>query len=570
MVNVSEATKNAFRSDAAHTEIEIVFPDDNITLRNEDLVSGSFNYKEILESSENLTFTGCNASSLEFECFDLIVDLTGKWVEAYITCDNTDRVPVFKGYVDKVTNMTHEQFSLQFTAYDAMKKINELDVTEWYNNLSFPTNIKALRDSFFNYCSNTIRVTQANDTLTNDFLVVDKTIENETIKGEDIIKPICQLNGSFGRINREGVFEYVHFETGRETIYPAEDLFPRNQLYPEVNNDSEVVHKSAYTTIKFENYRVSAISKIQLVDKDGAIAATAMAGSSNTQGINLDDTLYPKDTIYPAEDIYPSDGGNEFTISNNPFLWGRSSEELTQVANNLLNTIGNLWYIPMDLQAIGLPYVQCGDFITASARRSIVYSYVLERTLKGDQYLTDNYISRGDRKQPEYKQTLQDQIDATNDHLSDEVERSTKEDEIHAERIQANYIKCQEIEADVGNFKELTAENFRADRARIGTIEANYVTTAVLTATVANIERLIANEISAVNIRCDSLDAEYASLRTIVANKISTNELGSRIAELSYVTINGNLVYEHKYVGWRTKKIKMGDGSWLTIEYLGS
>ena len=536
MLNVSESTKDAYRIDYSHKELEIRFPIDGIVLKNEDIVSETVSLKETLESSQNLTFTGCNASVFEFECFDLITDMEGRYVEAYITADHTEEIPIFKGYVDKITNRTHEQFTIKMTAYDVMKKINEIDMTDWYNSLTFPISIKDMRDSFFAECGKHFSVTQANDNLVNDLLYVDKTIEKETINGSDIIKPICELNGSFGRINRQGVFEYVHLETGRETLYPAEDLYPKNQLYPEINNDSETIHKAYYETVKFENYRVSAISKVQLADKNGTVVAEAHSSWANMQGINLEETLYPSEFIYPADDIYPSDGGNVFTISNNPLIFGKTGQELENVAMNLLNKIAGLWYIPMQVNAIGLPYLECGDFVIISARRSIVYSYIFTRTLKGIQALKDEYESEGDKQQPVYKENLQTSVLKNEESIHNEEDRAKSAEEGLGNDIQATNIRCTNIESDVGKFKELEAEHFRANQAEINYIRANYVTTETLDAQVANINTLIANEIRAVNANIDTVNAIAVNAQTIAASKVTAQEVSSIVASFGYVT----------------------------------
>ncbi len=51
MLNVSESTKDAYRIDYSHKELEIRFPIDGIVLKNEDIVSETVSLKETLESS---------------------------------------------------------------------------------------------------------------------------------------------------------------------------------------------------------------------------------------------------------------------------------------------------------------------------------------------------------------------------------------------------------------------------------------------------------------------------------------------------------------------------------------
>ena len=67
------------------------------------------------------------------------------WIEVDLTAEDTETVPLFRGYIEDQTNPSHEQNTMEITAYDALKKINEADVTNWYNGLSFPITISSLK-----------------------------------------------------------------------------------------------------------------------------------------------------------------------------------------------------------------------------------------------------------------------------------------------------------------------------------------------------------------------------------------------------------------------------------------
>ena len=64
--------------------------------------------------------------------------LEGMWIEADIKADNTETIPLFRGYISEATNQTHEEYTAVIRAYDALYKINKTDVTSWYNSLTFP------------------------------------------------------------------------------------------------------------------------------------------------------------------------------------------------------------------------------------------------------------------------------------------------------------------------------------------------------------------------------------------------------------------------------------------------
>ncbi|MBQ1295519.1 MAG: hypothetical protein IIY21_15855, partial [Clostridiales bacterium] len=495
MIKVTDATKAAWKSDAAHKEIEIRIPEADITLSNEDIVSESLELKEAIESSGNLSFQGCIAASLKVECFTLVDDtLEGMWIEADIIADNTQTIPLFRGYISEVTNQSHEEFTTVIRAYDALYKINNTDVTSWYNGLSFPMTVQAFRNSFFNR----VGVTQVADYLTNDGITIQKTIEDKVIMGAKIIKAICQINGRFGRISRTGRFEYVHLTEAAEALYPAEDLYPDDDIYPSDENAVDNVLKAHYSAISFENYRVASIDKVQVIDKSGQIAASAGSGT------------------------------NIFTLKDNPLVWGLSSANLQAVVRNLYNTVQGLWYTPSEVKCVGLPYVECGDFVLMSARLSIIRSYVLSRTLKGIQAITDSFSADGDRKLPPYVPDVKTQVNANSQAITTEAntrqsqinaEANTRQSQINAEaNTRQNQINAVNVRCDSLNAKDAQIESLVATKASITDLNATNANVSNLTARAANIESLVATKASIAQ-----LNATNATIAHVNSQLVNTN-----------------------------------------------
>lgn len=541
MYSVNDETKSTYKSDSSHKELEIRIPDANIVLTNEDIVTESLELKEAIENSGNLSFQGCIASSLKFECFNLVDEtLEGKWIECDITADETETIPLFRGYISEVTNATHEEFTTVIRAYDALYDINNKDVTAWYNNLTFPMSIQALRNSFFQF----VGVTQAVDYLPNDGISVQKSIEDKVIMGATIIKAICQINGRYGRISRTGLFEYVHLVEGTEALYPREDLYPDDDIYPADENALESVSKAYYSQISFENYRVAPITKVQLIEKSGQIAATYGTGT------------------------------NIFTLKDNPLIWGLSAQLLQSVANNLFNTIQGLWYTPSQIECVGLPYVECGDFVLMTARRSIIRAYVLARTLKGIQILNDSYQADGDRYQPTYVPDIQTQTNANAQNISNETERAssaeraeatTRQKQINSEastrqsQINAVNVRCDNLSA-----KDAQIENLVATKASISDLNATNANVSNLSARTANVENLVATKAS-----ISDLNAANARISNLQATKLSTGSLSSAISNLSRVEIHGYLIVGDYNARWMSKSVALPGGGTTTINYLG-
>lgn len=502
MISVSQTTKDAYKSDASHKMLVVRIPGAGITLTNEDILADSLELKEAIESSDNLSFQGCIASSFKVECFNLVDDtLVGERIEADITADDTQTIPLFRGFISEVTNTTHEEFTTTIRAYDALYRINNKDVTAWYNSLSFPISIINFRNSFFNH----VGVTQVADYLPNDGVTIQKTIDDKIIVGEKIIKAICQINGRYGRINRSGLFEYVHLVEGVEALYPREDLYPDDDIYPAAENALDNVAKAYYKDISFENYRVLPITRVQLVNKDGTIAASAGSGT------------------------------NIFTVENNPLVWGLNASALSAVATNLYNTIQGLWYTPAQVDCVGLPYVECGDFVMMAARRSIVRAYVLTRTLKGIQILEDSYSADGDRQQPVYIPNVQTQTNANAVAITTETTRattaerneaSTRQSQINSEAsTRQSQINAVNIRCDNLSTKDAQIENLVATKASISDLQATNANVSNLNARVANVQSLVATKAS-----ISDLNATNARVSNLEANRITVNTIDSRIS----------------------------------------
>lgn len=552
MYSVNDNTKNAYKSDASHKELVVRIPAANITLENEDLIADSLELKESIESSGNLSFQGCIAASFKIECFNLVDEtLEGMWIECDITADETETIPLFRGYISEVTNATHEEFTTVIRAYDALYQISSEDVTSWYNSLTFPISVINMRNSFFNY----VGVTQVADYLPNDSLAVQKTIEDKVIVGSRIIKAICQVNGRFGRISRAGLFEYVHLTEATEALYPREDLYPDDDIYPADENALDNVTKAHYKSIEFENYRVAVINKVQIIDKEGQIAATSGSGT------------------------------NTFTLKDNPLVWGLAANTLRNVATNLLNTIQGLWYTPAHVECVGLPYIECGDFVLMSARRSIVRAYVLSRTLKGIQNLYDSYDADGDRTLPVYVPDTTTKVNANAQNITNETvrattaerteattrqnqinaEASTRQSQINAEastrqsQINAVNVRCDNLVA-----KDAQIENLVAQKANISDLNATNATVSNLSARVANVQSLVANKAN-----ISDLNATNARVGNLEATKLSVNSLSSAISNLSRVEIHGYLIVGSYNARWISRDVATPGGGSATITYLG-
>ena len=253
------------------------------------------------------------------------------------------------------------------TAYDALKKINEADVSSWYDTLlpndDSTTTLKAMRDSFFSHFG----VTQKTVILPNDTMPIKKTYV-KPLSGATVIKDICEANGVFGHINRKGQFVYLDIVWNTTPLYPSDDLYPSNTLYPSDGFNrvmSMADSDGGYISGEFENYSVQKIDELEILSEAGDVGQTIGSGT------------------------------NIYTIQDNALFFGMDAAQLTLYGTKIFDAIKNATYTPYELEALGSPCYEVGDGIVCQTYNGIIKSYILRRTLSGIQALTDLYSAYG-------------------------------------------------------------------------------------------------------------------------------------------------------------------------------
>lgn len=381
MINISDKDKEIWRSDSIHKNLVIRFPNKNITLGNEDLLEESFELTETIEDSTELSFTGCHASHIEFECSAFAVDVRNERIEVSLIAEGAAEMPLFKGYVDEQKRKDYEDETCTIIAYDEFSKLKSLDVAEWYEGLSFPMTLMAFRTALAQH----IGLDMVQTELIFDSLQIEKTITADTIFASTLIKSICQLNGVFGRINREGKLEFASLPSGKDVyLYPGETLFPGN-IFPGSHKEydpreKEDIEKARYTNITHEGFKVDYIDKVQIHEMEGDIGG-----------------------------IYGS-GTNAYIVENNWLTFGRTGSELDSMAQTLYEKVSEYTYMPCEIECIGLPYLECGDVVEADTAKNHVFAYILSRTLKGIQALEDTYTAEGDKLRSKYVADVHEEL----------------------------------------------------------------------------------------------------------------------------------------------------------------
>lgn len=416
----------------------------NQKIDNSMLEVGTFSLEESLCSESELKFGACEANCVKFTARNTAGSINGRTISISETVDGDSENPMLYGVFKVASDVpTADRTKRQITAYDAMYDIINSDVKAWYAGLSFPMTLKQFRDSFFAY----LGIEQAVATLPNDSMTVNKTIvatqtddssavtEESSISGKTVVTAICEINGCFGNINRDGKFEYVFLKAIASALYPAEDLFPADNLFPsDANTESMTGH---YITFDYEDFQSKAITQLEIKtsnDNAGAIVGTA---------------------------------GNNYSITGNFLVSDKTGAELEQIANNLLPIMAQAAYTPIkSCTCVGNPCLTLGEPIRFNTTREIVETYLLQRTLTGVQSKRDSISAQG-------TQTHSAKVNSIRETL-ESVERRTGKLERNADHLQSTY---EDLEEQTNTkfeqtTKSIVAEVNRAQKAE-GQLDAS-------------------------------------------------------------------------------------------------
>lgn len=198
-----------------------------------------------------------------------------------------------------------------------------------------------------------------------------------SITGRDVVRSLLEICGCLFRLDREnGLPEFVYCTKGG--LYPRNDLFPADELYPRSGTD-QLVPNGRYMSVMQDNYQVLNYGRIQVI---------ATSDSNTTKSI--------------CQWEYSEDNGsdNTYQIIDNIFYSNQNMtyeyQYLYSLLQNMFGRISNMGYVPNVTQAIGMPWVECGDRVGIVTYTGGFESFVFRRIMKGVQLLIDTYESTGD------------------------------------------------------------------------------------------------------------------------------------------------------------------------------
>ena len=458
MLQIDDALKELYKADSTPKQLILDFyhPGESEPFlhisNSRNIMSETMEIDESLSSDENIEFGSCEATQFKITLVDVAEDLKDSYMVVYQVLDgifpseylypSEDLYPA--GYTmplgcyvvqsaDKQANRRYRDV----LALDFMSKF-DTNVIDWYNALSFPMTLRAFRASLCDHVGVTEEVP---DYLPNDDMLVDKTIDTAELIGRNVLIAIEQANGVFGHFDRNGVLQHVVLQPN-DRLVPSLDLYPSEDLYPvEIGGTNEQVYDEQldpYLLISchFEEYTVKSIDKVQIRQEEGDIG-----------------TLY-------------GDGTNCYTVEGNFLMYGKTAEELGQIAQNIYGMISGRMYIPFESESKGLPYIEVGDAARFEFGEEFIVSYVIKRTLKGIYALRDSYGATGD------------EIRSVQNNINTEIIQLKGKAAILTKNVDEVSAKVIDLAKNTETQFKITAEQIESTVKRIGDAESQIKQTA--------------------------------------------------------------------------------------------
>lgn len=375
MRNISDRAKEQYVKGSAKKILTLDFGDDRV-YTNSQIVSESMSLNEILCDDDNIKFQVCPNSKFEITIADDVSDLMNAPFSAYIEIDNDaeTKLPLGTFMVAEIEKNSGKPYR-KITAYCGVKNMDK-DVSTFYNNYSTANvtmaqfTIMLLQIMGYNQALiDRIKI----NSMPNANIRIGNFPEVSSITAGELLNYVCELNGVFMRDTQLGYLEVFSLKP-QSALFPSEELYPSEDLFPAEIDAS--INLSNFTPSNNPGAYYNLLRRLPTI-------SDYITQPINGVAIEANNEMY-----------YMTDGAtNPYYISNNYLALG--NDNIPQMAQNLASAINGLDYRPSELECVGLPFLQLGDWVLASGKEDAIFMPILERTLSGIQMLIDQYEAKG-------------------------------------------------------------------------------------------------------------------------------------------------------------------------------
>ena len=191
------------------------------------------------------------------------------------------------------------------------------------------------------------------------------------------IDALIELTGNFIKINRNKQIEFVNI-LRKFGLSPASTLYPGSTQYPQGVSGGKLLPKDYQSCWYDDDY----------TKPYGAI----LCQYKNTSNQDIIYTYY----LTGYDDTSDVNKYKTYLLSSNEIIqastWTKA--QIDAICADIAANIEGVQYMPVDFVGRGLPYVEAGDtFEILTKSNDSITTIVLNRTISGEQVLTDSYKS---------------------------------------------------------------------------------------------------------------------------------------------------------------------------------
>lgn len=191
------------------------------------------------------------------------------------------------------------------------------------------------------------------------------------------LNKIIELSGLLGLAHRNSSFGLVNIKR-QFALLPQTSLYPGASVYPQGVTGGQLLPED-YQSCWYDD---------EYTKPFGAIVCEY----KNTLNEDCIFTFY----LSGYDENTPTDTYQTYDLSNNNLIksdiW--TEQQISDICNTIAQNIEGVQYMPVEFTGRGLPYVEAGDtFEILTKSGDAITTIVLNRTLTGEQVLTDKYKS---------------------------------------------------------------------------------------------------------------------------------------------------------------------------------
>ena len=207
-----------------------------------------------------------------------------------------------------------------------------------------------------------------------------------------------EILGLFGRYGRDGKNDFINVRR-QFGLKPQSNLYPSGALYPQRVTGGKLLpedyqscwYDDAYT--KKYGAIVCYFKTIEIVGGESRVIDATYTLYLNGVGEDSDPDTY---NTYELKSNGIINGKNAVMENNEikfvDVTW--TSQQIEDICSTIAANLDGVSYMPVDFTGRGLPYVEAGDtFEILTKSNDSITTIVLNRTITGEQTLTDNYKS---------------------------------------------------------------------------------------------------------------------------------------------------------------------------------